>query len=102
MLSSGPVVYAGVKARGRRRRYIRRGGIRKAERFHDAAVSTSYTEATGPAHQLKHLAELATTAEREDRDAAELVYRRAEQDLKQAGYRFWAAMGGAAPEAGDR
>lgn len=76
--------------------------FRRAERVHDAAVATAYTTETGPAHQLKHLTELATVAEREARDAAELVYRKAEQDLKQASYGFWAAMGGAAaPEAGE-
>lgn len=71
--------------------------FRRAERVLDVAVSKAYTQATGPAHQLKHLVELATVAEREARDAAELVYRQAEQDLKQASYGFWAAMGGAAP-----
>lgn len=72
--------------------------FRAAERAYDAAVAKAYTEASGPAHQLKHLAELATAAEREERDEAEVIYRAAEQDVRIAELAWRAAMAGVVPD----
>lgn len=51
----------------------------ESDRDYDHAYAKAYVTATGPAHELKHLAELATTDARMTRDVADAAYRDAER-----------------------
>lgn len=50
-----------------------------ADRAYDKAYATAYVKSTGPAHELKYVAELATQDERLTRDVADVTYRDAER-----------------------
>lgn len=66
-----------------------------ADRALDQAYATAYLEAEGPAHEKKYAAELATKAEREERDLADAAYRYAERTSKaiEAELRAWQSVG---------
>lgn len=53
-----------------------------ADREYDAAVARAYLTHEGPAHEKKHVAELATQKERAARDAADAAYRYADRQAK--------------------
>jgi hypothetical protein len=53
-----------------------------ADREYDRQYALAYTTATGPAHMLKYLAELATSGARLERDVADAAYRDAERRAK--------------------
>lgn len=50
-----------------------------ADREYDLAFARAYVSATGPAHERKYTAELATRTEREKRDVADATYRVADR-----------------------
>lgn len=53
-----------------------------ADRAFDAAFARAYMGCDGAAHERKYAAELATTGERERRDAADAAYRYADRRAK--------------------
>lgn len=53
-----------------------------ADREYDRQYALAYTTASGPAHMLKALAELATSDARMRRDVADAAYRDAERRAK--------------------
>lgn len=55
---------------------------RAAERAYDRAFAREYMAFSGPAHERKYAAELATQDEREARDVAEVAWRYAERVAK--------------------
>lgn len=55
---------------------------RAAERAYDLAFARAYMRHTGPAHERKYEAEIATEAERAARDVAEVAWRYAERVAK--------------------
>jgi len=55
---------------------------RQARAAYDRAYAHAYLAAPGPAHEKKYHAELATTAERDAMDVAELAFRHAERTAK--------------------
>jgi hypothetical protein len=55
---------------------------REAERIYDRAYAAAYLDASGPAHEKKYRAELATEAERDAMDIAELAFKHAERTAR--------------------
>lgn len=55
---------------------------REKVRAYDRAFASAYLAAEGPAHEKKYRAELATEAERDAMDVAELAFRHAERTAK--------------------
>lgn len=53
-----------------------------ADREYEQAFARAYMAADGPAHERKYAAELATAAERQRRDAADVLYRYADRQAK--------------------
>lgn len=53
-----------------------------AEREYDQAVARAYMAHEGAAHERKYAAELATLAERERRDAADVLFRYADRTAR--------------------
>lgn len=53
-----------------------------ADRSYDQAFARAYMAAEGPAHERKYAAELATLAERERRDAADVLFRYADRQAR--------------------
>lgn len=53
-----------------------------AEREYEQAFARAYMAHDGPAHERKYAAELATMAERERRDAADVLFRYADRQAK--------------------
>lgn len=68
---------------------------REAARVHDRAYASAYLAAEGPAHERRYRAELATAAERDARDVAEVAFRFAERTAKavEAELRAWQSVG---------
>lgn len=54
----------------------------EAVRAYDQAFARAYMAADGPAHERKYAAELATLAERERRDATDVLYRYADRQAR--------------------
>jgi len=55
---------------------------RRARVLYDRAYAQAYLAADGPAHEKKYRAELATVAERDAMEIAELAFRHAERHAK--------------------
>lgn len=55
---------------------------REAVRIYDRAYAAAYLAASGPAHEKKYRAELATEAERDAMDIAELAFKHAERTAR--------------------
>lgn len=55
---------------------------REAVRIYDRAYAAAYLAAEGPAHEKRYRAELATAAERDAMDVAELAFRHAERTAR--------------------
>lgn len=68
---------------------------RRRRREYDAAVAKAYLAASGPAHEKKHRAELATLDEREKAEEAEVVYRYADRQARaiEQELRAWQSVG---------
>lgn len=54
----------------------------RAERLYDQAYAKAYLAAEGAAHERKYHAELATHSERQQRDAADVLYRYADRTAR--------------------
>lgn len=67
----------------------------RADREYDRAFAQAYLQASGPAHEKKYAAELATQRERADRDVTDAAYRYAERTSKavEAELRAWQSVG---------
>jgi hypothetical protein len=65
------------------------------EREYDQAYARAYMAHDGPAHERKYAAELATLAERERRDAAEVMFRYADRQARalENELRAWQSIG---------
>jgi hypothetical protein len=83
-------VHEGVKVTTDRERIAR-----EADRLYDRAYAHAYLAAEGPAHEKKYRAELATAAERDARDVAEVAFRHAERTARavEAELRAWQSVG---------
>jgi len=55
---------------------------RKAEADYDRAFAAAYMQHSGPAHEKKYAAEIATTAQRAARDTAEVAWRYADRRMR--------------------
>lgn len=68
---------------------------REAGRDYDRAVARAYLAAEGPAHERRYHAELATAAERDARDVAEVAFKFAERTAKavESELRAWQSVG---------
>lgn len=68
---------------------------RKARRDYDAMFAQAYTEASGPAHEKRYLAELATRDMRAQAEEAEVLFKYAERTAKavEAELRAWQSVG---------
>lgn len=68
---------------------------RRLRREYDAALAKAYLAATGPAHEKKHHAELATMDERALAEEAEVTYRYADRQAKalELQLRAWQSVG---------
>lgn len=53
-----------------------------ADRAYDLALARAYMAHTGPAHEKKHAAEIATEQQRIEKDAAEVAYQHAQRQMK--------------------
>jgi hypothetical protein len=58
------------------------GDFLAADREYDQAFARAYMAAEGAAHERKYVAELATMAERERRDAADVLFRYADRQAR--------------------
>lgn len=67
---------------------------REAGRQFDLAMAHAYMRATGPAHERKYAAVLATERQRAEYDVAELAFRHAERTAKalEAQLRAWQSI----------
>lgn len=83
-------IHAGVKVVTKAEREAR-----EAERVYDRAYAQAYLAAEGAAHEKKYRAELATKAERDGMDVAQVAYRHAERTAKaiEAELRAWQSVG---------
>jgi hypothetical protein len=83
-------IHAGVKAVTEREREARR-----LRRDYDAALAHAYLEHQGPAHEKKYAAEVATIAQREAAENAEIAFRYAERTARavEAELRAWQSVG---------
>lgn len=83
-------IHEGVKVVTRAEREAR-----EKAREYDRAFARAYLAADGAAHERKYHAELATAAERDARDVAEVAYRFAERTAKavEAELRAWQSVG---------
>lgn len=68
---------------------------RRLRRDYEAAFAQAYMAHDGPAHAKRYAAELATTAERESAEQAEVEFRYAERTAKavEAELRAWQSVG---------
>lgn len=68
---------------------------REAGRVYDRAYAQAYLAAEGPAHEKKYRAELATAAERDALDVAEVAFKFAERTAKAVveELRAWQSVG---------
>jgi hypothetical protein len=66
-----------------------------ADREYDQAYARAYMAADGAAHERKYTSELATKAERERRDAADVLFRYADRQAKalENELRAWQSIG---------
>lgn len=55
---------------------------REKRRLYDLAYAAAYIDYTGPAHEKKHGAEVATTNERQTAEIAEVAFRHAERTAR--------------------
>lgn len=67
----------------------------EADHAYDLACAHAYVEHVGPAHEKKHVVELATIAQRKARDTADAAYRYADRQAKalQDELRAWQSVG---------
>lgn len=82
-------IHEGVKITTERERTAR-----KARRDYDAMYAQAYVEASGPAHQKRYRAELATRDMRAQAEEAEVLYRYADRTAKavEAELRAWQSV----------
>ena len=68
---------------------------RKARRDYDAMFAQAYTESSGPAHEKRYRAELATRDMRAEAEEAEVVYKYADRTAKalENELRAWQSVG---------
>ncbi|MEV6226869.1 hypothetical protein AB0L88_03110 [Saccharopolyspora shandongensis] len=68
---------------------------KQKRRQYDASVARAYMDHNGPAHERKYAAELATQAEREAAETAEIAFRYAERTARaiEAELRAWQSVG---------
>lgn len=55
---------------------------KRTQREYDVAVAKAYVGASGPSHEKRYLAELATQQQRADAEIAEVAFRHAERQMK--------------------